>query len=292
MTTKTNYKVDGYSITEEVRVITPAEASEILAKHNTKNRKPNKRHINALALNMQNGTWRFNGDAIRFDCNGTLIDGQNRLFAVAKSGKPVLFKIVRGLDPKAILTIDIESKPRNLADLLHMDGIKDSRGVASIIVRYFALHEGRTILNGGAVKNGTSANRDLSGIYTNDDKYNFYYQNKDAFDEFACYAQKLYKRNKLLTQSDIGGIFAHLYIDKHHSEDEIKGFFEELFTSSEKSCINSLRNRLIADLVATTRMTGSFRQSLIAKVWNYYIKGKDVKVLSYNPTTEGTIEFI
>ena len=36
MTPKMNYKVDGYTITEEVRVITPAEASEILAKHNTK----------------------------------------------------------------------------------------------------------------------------------------------------------------------------------------------------------------------------------------------------------------
>ena len=96
----------------------------------------------------------------------------------------------------------------------------------------------------------------------------------------------------MLSISDIGGLFAYLFIDKHHSYDEVNNFFTHLFIASEYNCINTLRNRLIADMTATKKMSGSGRQNLIAKVWNYYIAKKDVQVLAYNPTKEGTIEFI
>lgn len=286
-----NYKANGFSITHEVREITPAEASQIIANYNTKNRKANKNHVNALAKNMTNGTWRYNGHPILFDSNNTLIDGQHRLLAVIKANMPILFDIKRGLDPECIKSIDIEAKPRTLGDLLKMDGIANYLSTSAIVKRFFALEKGLTIIashNAGS----SSISRDIKPSTTIEQQYDFYYANQVVCDEAVKYAMSLHRQNQLLAISDLGGFFVHLYLTKHHSYDEIKGFFDALVYTSEISAINSLRNKLIIDKGAIKKMSGATKQNLIAKVWNYYIKGKDVKVLAYNPTTEGTIEFI
>lgn len=291
MTPRINYQVDGFSIINEIKLISPAEATHILNNYNTKNRKANRYHVNALARNMLNGTWRYNGDPIRFDSNGTLIDGQHRLLAIVKAEKTIMFNVIRGLDPECIKAIDVESKPRTLADLLKMDGIANYIAVAAVVKRFFALEKGLVIVashNAGS----SSVSRDIKALSTIEQQLDFYYANQVVVDEAVKYAMSLHRQNHLLTISDIGGFFVHLYLTKHHSDDEIRGFFDALVFTSTMSAINSLRNKLIIDKGAVKKMSGSFKQALIAKVWNYYIKGKDVKILAYNPTNEGTIEFI
>ena len=285
------YVVDGYTITEEVREITPQEASEILATKNTKNRRANKNHVNALALNMTNGTWRYNADPIRFDANDTLIDGQHRLMATEKAQKNILFKIVRGLDPECVKAIDIEMKARNLTDLLFMDNVTDANNAAALVNRYFALSNGYTAITSNRSM-GSPASQRMRTKSTAEERYDFYYKYEQIFTEALRTSRLYYSRMRIMGISDIGGLFVYLFLDKHHSYDEVAAFFEQLFVSSEKSCINWLRSKLINDLTATKKMSGAHRQNLIAKTWNYYIKGKDVKILAYNPTTEGTIEFI
>lgn len=292
MTTKMNYQVNGFSITNEVREITPAEASDILAKHNTKNRRPNKNHVKALALNMVNGTWRYNADPLRFDANGVLIDGQHRLMAVCQAQKTIFFSIVRGLDPECFKAIDVEMKTRNLTDLFFLDNISDATSMGAIVNRYFALSSGRAALSTPRSNGAGASTKDIATKATAEQRYDFYWENEKLFNEICLYSRSMYKRMRIMSVSDIGGLFALLFIDKHHSYDEVIAFFNQLYISSESKCINDLRSRLINDLTATKKMSGSHRQNLIAKVWNFYIKGKDVKVLAYNPTTEGTIEFI
>lgn len=286
------YNVDGYTITETLRYITPQEASDILATKNTKNRRANKNHVKALALNMSNGSWRYNADPIRFDSNGMLIDGQHRLLALIQAQKNLLCKIVSGLDPECIKAIDVEMKSRNLSDLLYMDNVKDANNAAAVVNRYFALSSGLAALSSTKNNGANSTSSLMSTKSTVEQKYDFYYNNQKLFTEAVACARKLYSRYRILQISDIGGLFAFLYLDKHHSYDEVDGFFEQLYTSSKLNCINMLRTRLINDLTSIKKMASSYRQNLIAKAWNYYIKGKDVKVFSYNPTTEGNIEFI
>lgn len=292
MTPKITYVIDGYTITEEVREITPQEASEILATKNTKNRRPNKNHIKALALNMTNGTWRYNADPIRFDANDTLIDGQHRLLAAEKSQKTILFKIVRGLDPECIKAIDIEMKTRNLTDLLFMDNVSDANNVGATVNRYFALSDGRIALSSPRANGAGASTRGISCKATAEERYDFYYKYQQLFTEITNFSRTLYKKMRIMSVSDNGGLFAYLFIDKHHSYDEVHSFFNQLYISSDLNCVNDLRSKLINDMTATKKMSGSHRQNLIAKVWNYYIKGKDVQVLAYNPTREGIIEFI
>lgn len=289
---KFTYIIDGYTITEEVREITPQEAGAILATKNTKNRRVNKNHVKSLALDMINGTWRYNADPIRFDANGTLIDGQHRLYAIAISQVAELCKLVYGLNPECIKSIDVDMKPRNLSDLFTMDNIKDANNVAAIVNRYFALSNGFVALSAPKNQSAAVSTSHINTKSTTEQRYEFYYSQQEVFDEITAFARTLYKRLRIMQVSDIGGMFAYLFIDKHHSYDEVSSFFEQLYASSDMTCINSLRNKLINDLSSIKKMSSSHRQSIIAKTWNYYIKGKDVKVLSYNPATEGTVEFI
>ena len=128
-TNKINY--NGISI--EVKEITPELAKDILENHNNLNRNRNKEHVKSLLNNMKQGTWRFNGDTIRFDRDGELIDGQHRLAALVEFGKPLPMIVIKGFDKETMKTIDQEIKPRNLADLFKMNGVKDATNVSATI---------------------------------------------------------------------------------------------------------------------------------------------------------------
>ena len=107
--------------------ITPEKAEEMLAA-NVRNRRPKK---TTVAKAIQRGEWVLNGETIVFSSDGVLIDGQNRLMAIAASGTPCDVVVVRGVERSAQLTIDVGAK-RRLSDYLEMDGYKAARNVAAI----------------------------------------------------------------------------------------------------------------------------------------------------------------
>lgn len=79
--------------------ITPRIAKTMLS-HNTGNRPLRKAVVQRYATDMENGDWQDNGDPIRFDTNGRLIDGQHRLEAVILSDTPIDAWVLRGLKPE------------------------------------------------------------------------------------------------------------------------------------------------------------------------------------------------
>lgn len=291
-----NRKIDFEGISIEVKEITPELAKDILENHNNLNRNRNKEHVKALLYNMKQGTWRFNGDTIRFDKDGELIDGQHRLAALVEFGKPLPMIVVKGFDKETIKTIDQEIKPRNLADLFKMNGVKDAVAVSAIINRFFAMSVTNSFISSNRYNlshGGDSVSGKVIRKTTIDAKYNEYFANPDLWDDIVSYARRCYKNTRLLRASDIGGMYAFLYLRMHHSDDEIRGFFNRLcFTETDVNVINLLRDTLIRDLTSKTPMTSLVKSQYLTKAWNYYIKGKDVKVLSYNKNTEGIIDFI
>lgn len=288
-----NNKINYNGISIEVKEITPELAKDILENHNNLNRNRNKEHVKALLNNMKQGTWRFNGDTIRFDRGGELIDGQHRLAALVEFGKPLPMIVVKGFDKETMRTIDQEIKPRNLADLFKINGVKYTTDVSATINRFFAMGGTNSFVssNRSSKVSGTSGN--LIRKTTIDAKYNEYFANPDLWDDIVLYARRCYKNTRLLRTSDIGGMYAFLYLRMHHSDEEIRGFFDRLcFTETDIDVINRLRDLLIRDLVSKAPMTSFVKSQYLVKTWNYYIKGKDVKVLSYNKNTEGIIDFI
>lgn len=83
----------------QVKVITPAMAYDMLAKHlkPENQRKQSQSVIDSYARAMRAGQWVLTHQGIAIDENGELVDGQHRLQAIVASGTPVEMLVTTGL---------------------------------------------------------------------------------------------------------------------------------------------------------------------------------------------------
>lgn len=131
--------------------ITPAVARSWL-KRNTHNRVLKKRTLATYTRMMREGLWTFNGDSIRFDRDGVLLDGQTRLQAVIDSGRAQRFVVVTGLEPESQMTMDAGAL-RSASDNFHIDGYKNRHILSATII--IALRMERNDLGVRNVRFGT-----------------------------------------------------------------------------------------------------------------------------------------
>lgn len=80
-----------------IKIITPEWAAEILERHNPKNRNLSLPTIEAYCTDMKNGRWLLTHQGIAFDVSGNLVDGQHRLAAIVRYGKPIEMMVTTGL---------------------------------------------------------------------------------------------------------------------------------------------------------------------------------------------------
>lgn len=122
----------------EVIDVTPKLAAEWLER-NDRNRKIRTHWVDALARDMREGNWMFNAEPVRFDRNGTLLDGQHRLHAVIRSKLTQRFLVVRDLEPETQRVTDI-GRARSLGDQLNIDGVitsgSNAAALGRLLVRY------------------------------------------------------------------------------------------------------------------------------------------------------------
>ena len=104
--------------------VTPDMAEKWLSRNIEHNRKINDERVNAYAREMKDGKWLVTGQAIQFDENGVLIDGQHRLQAVIKAQTPVQMLVTKGLSPMAINVIDT-MQARSVNQIMRMTGASD-----------------------------------------------------------------------------------------------------------------------------------------------------------------------
>lgn len=104
--------------------ITPETAREYL-KFNTNNyRSINKFRVMSYASDMKNGKWQLNGEAIKFDETGKLIDGQHRLQAIVIANVPVEMLVIRGVE-EGVNLYDIGST-RSMGQIAKARGVVGS----------------------------------------------------------------------------------------------------------------------------------------------------------------------
>jgi hypothetical protein len=116
----------------KVQTITPELAGRWL-KHNQHNRSPRKNRISQYAADMADGRWQVTGDPIRFNCNGELIDGQNRLFACIQAKKSFRSVVIKGIDRAVRYVIDTGAK-RTFGHFLQIVGEKSPNELAAALV--------------------------------------------------------------------------------------------------------------------------------------------------------------
>lgn len=98
-------------------LMTPAWAARLLESRHRLQRKLRPGWVRVLSDDMRAGRWRDNGDAIRLDCGGYLVDGQHRLAAIVESGVSVKVLLVEGLTDDVLPTIDLGAR-RSSRDVL------------------------------------------------------------------------------------------------------------------------------------------------------------------------------
>ncbi len=105
----------------KVELITPSVARRYMA-HNTNNyRKINMHKVGIYARDMMNGNWQENGEAIKFNNKGELVDGQHRLEAIIKSDCAIKSLVITGVDNS--VTIYDSGKNRSMREIALAEGI-------------------------------------------------------------------------------------------------------------------------------------------------------------------------
>ncbi len=119
--------------TVEFFTLTPAHAEKFLSR-NTSNRNIRPGKVREYARDMRNGKWLPYVQAIAFDWNGTMINGQHTCQAAIESGASVKVILVKGLDPDTRDVMDTGSK-RTAADALKLRGSDGNHTILSAMAR-------------------------------------------------------------------------------------------------------------------------------------------------------------
>lgn len=120
-------------VTHTLVDLTPDLAEKWLG-HNVGNRNLRRQKVQQYARDMREGNWHTSGQAIQFDWNGRLVDGQHRLEAVIESGVTIEVLVVKGLDPRAREVIDTGAK-RTASDALKFAGHTQDATLLAAVAR-------------------------------------------------------------------------------------------------------------------------------------------------------------
>lgn len=94
-----------------------AKAKKLMENNDPDNRGISWTHVDTLVKKMKAGIWNANGEVIKINKFGVVVDGQHRLLAIMRSGITVEFDICYGLSEEAVYTMD-EGRKRQLRDKL------------------------------------------------------------------------------------------------------------------------------------------------------------------------------
>lgn len=280
------------NVTSQVEFITPALASVYLMA-NKNNRPLKKNHVDYLTRLMEENRWMLNGEAIIFDDNGVLLNGQHRLTALAKAKiNGIQMLVVRGVDNNSFATYD-QGLNRTFGDVFSLAGIPSANKVSSVVHRYWNLHCGLSALSESDTLSRNATHATGKRRLSKQQALELYEEHAAIFSDAAKIASRVTDKGvKVLTESDCGSLAALLCIDYEWELDLIESFFSHLFTGySSFNCIKALHNKLANSIISkTTKMTPRHKINIIAKTWNCFVTGKDTKKVFWREE-EGKIEF-
>lgn len=136
----------------EVMTVTPEIAQE-WADLNTRNRNVRYNRVAQPARDMAAGKWALNGESVKIAADGTILDGQHRIYACIQAGTPFETFVVRGLPLAAQDTIDTGIS-RRMADQLAIRGEANANIQAAIARQAFRWLRG-VRMSGGTDKEAT-----------------------------------------------------------------------------------------------------------------------------------------
>ena len=256
--------------------VTPKIAKQWLTKNKT-NRALSKSRLEFYTNQIKAEEWQLNGESIKFDWNGNLIDGQHRLTAILEADKSITTYVVFGCDPEAFKTIDT-GKARSDSDVLKIAGYENTALMASII---------RMAMEYKADKyKNAEQNKRLQ--ITHKMILDYALAHKNQLNKAVEYTVKNYSNSdKLLTPKLMGGLY---YIFSNISEVDTIDFMNKVCMGigdlDRFDPIRLLRKRLIDNRSSYSKLPTIMIIILVFKTWNLYRNGDSIKHLRLSKTEE------
>lgn len=237
----------------QVVEISPETAEMILQKNYEGNRAISEKVVDLYAELMERGLWNeYVGGSIKMSENGELLDGQHRLHAVIKYGKPVKFIFVEGIESENFSLIDT-SNPRKANQFLTKYG--NASAFASFL-RIKINYERYGLVN--------------KIFYLKVHNYDISNEASERNYQFVADAKSI---TRTLGCGSIGALAFLLYLaDKVNSKKE-KEFVEEL---KNKLSIYSLAvsNKLLGDKNKGISITAERSFKIYERIWKSFCVGQ------------------
>lgn len=256
-------------------VITPEKATAYLNK-NVKNRNVVQRAVTEYANEMKNGRWLFNGDPIRFDTDGILLDGQHRLLAAVQADESFEAVVIRGLPAETQQVMDTGRK-RSFANTLALAGEKDPTSVAAVATIAYLWDSGA---RGVALRtHGNYGSYSLQIPVLMD----YFMKNRDEIIGVMTDTRRL--QHVLPTGIRAAGL-AKIVLSRI-DEDDAEFFIEHLISGAELAAtdpIHVLRNKLFKEKTQVNSahsIPSDYTLALIFKAWNAWRNGSEMQILKF-----------
>lgn len=251
--------------------ITPDMAAQMLER-NTMNRNISQLNVTRYANDMASGAWEQNGETIKIAEDGTILDGQHRLWAIIESGVTVTMIVVCNVRKEAVGSID-SGVTRLFHHLLKIKGSQHPT-TAAMITKFAWIYE-----NFDRQMRSSSAKTETRNSVLEP----YYDENRDLLEHAAAVAECGAHH---FVKSHMGFCF-YLFLKKNpqKAEEFIKlvKTGENLYTGHP---IMTLRSKLIDNRISKNKLTVRETLAFYIKAWNAFLKGRDLSVFRWNNSEE------
>lgn len=254
--------------------ITPELARRWLG-NNPTNRKISQARVDQYARSMTASQWQANGEAIKLDVDGALLDGQHRLAACIKAGVSFDSLVISSLPREVFVTLDTGAK-RSHADLLSIQGTKHAAAVAGAIRWVVAYRKGLLATGKGIKLHATEV---IQFVETNPD--------------LIVSVNRAYPASKVLAPS-LGGALHYLFSEK--DREAADRFFADLANGAnlaETDAVLALRKKLLTARSSRYKPAISEVFSWCIRSWDRRRKDLETKLIkgTIRRTEEGETMF-
>lgn len=251
--------------------VTPAIAKEWWKRRRGTNRRLKTHNVQQYARDQRAGNWRLNNDAIAFDTEGFLQNGHHRLRACINSETTFTTFVHWNVPPDSFITMDVHGK-RSMADALTLSGA------------HFAKIQGPGLLWCWRFANQKMLG-DVDATY--DDQKALYEANQPVYDAAAQMVSDL-KLNGIVASS-LAFFAASVFtqVNPTRTEEFFSGLASGAIGTNPHHPVLQLRNFLMkANRIKRLRITQQETITLLFKVWDAFIGGKNIKQLKAPSTVE------
>lgn len=264
----------------ELVEITPELAATWLANAHP-NRPINPRRVAMLAAAIEAGEWRVNGETIKFDGNGQMNDGQQRLTAVIQTGRPIVSYVLHGLPADSFDTLDI-GKARTPADLLSSLGYGQGLALAAALRHVRVLDY---LVESGTYQRSPFM-RGAPKVWLTPAKARTMIAERPDLPTWVATARKLRLAGIPGGDGFWAGLLSWFSTSLHAAQDDAQGLADDLISGAGLEAGNpilALRNRLISSRESRRgRPQIDEMTAWIIKGWNAFRRGEKLSVVKWS----------